>query len=331
MRWFGAGIALGVAALVSWSAPSALAVSGQSARPSSIVFGVHTVSTFSYDSGQLPENILLNPDGSEIISMLGSLVGQPPELVLVSPSGRSKVILTGQQGDTFAGLARGSAGTIYYNVVSSDASRSGVWSLLRDGSTRLISALPPGTYLNGLAINATGSTLYIADSLGSKIWTAPASGGPARVWLDSPALAPTAPEPDSLGANGLRFHDGAVWVSDTNQGTLMRVPVTAAGTAGPIDVVARGLVGIDDFNFLTDRSDVVFTALNAPGEVAVVYPDGTSKIVLTTADGLDSPSATAISGTKLFITDGGYGVAAPNDPELQSATISIAALRTGGH
>jgi hypothetical protein len=87
-------------------------------------------------------------------------------------------------------------------------------------------------------------------------------------------------------------------------------------------------VGIDDFNFLTDRSDVAFAALNAPGEVAVVYPDGTSKVVLTTADGLDAPSATAISGTKLFMTDGGYGVGAPNDPELQSATISIAALRT---
>jgi hypothetical protein len=87
-------------------------------------------------------------------------------------------------------------------------------------------------------------------------------------------------------------------------------------------------VGIDDFNFLTDRSDVLFAALNAAGEVAVVYPDGTSKIVLTTPDGLDAPSAIAISGTKLLITDGGYGVAAPNDPELQSATISIAALRT---
>ena len=63
----------------------------------------------------------------------------------------------------------------------------------------------------------------------------------------------------------------------------------------------------------------------------MVYPDGTAKIVLSTADGLDSPSATAISGTKLFITGGGYGAAAPNDPELQSATISIAALRTAEH
>ena len=106
------------------------------------------------------------------------------------------MILTGQQGDTFAGLARGSDGTIYYNVVSSDASRSGVWSLLPDGSTRLISALPPGTYLNGLAINATGSTLYVADSLGSKIWTAPASGGPARVWLATPPRShPLHPSP----------------------------------------------------------------------------------------------------------------------------------------
>ena len=64
------------------------------------------------------------------------------------------------------------------------------------------------------------------------------------------------------------------------------------------------------------------TRLSSDHEGAAQSPEPTA---------LAAPSATAISGTELFITDGGYGAAAPNDPELQSATISIAALRTAEH
>ncbi|WP_454860102.1 hypothetical protein [Promicromonospora soli] len=59
----------------------------------------------------------------------------------------------------------------------------------------------------------------------------------------------------------------------------------------------------------------------------MVYPDGTYKPVLTSADGLASPSATAVRGDRLYITDG--GVPEPHDPKLQIGTINIKALLAG--
>ena len=38
----------------------------------------------------------------------------------------------------------------------------------------------------------------------------------------------------------------------------------------------------------------------------MVYPNGARKTVLTSADGLASPTATVVRGQRLFITDGGF-------------------------
>ena len=46
--------------------------------------------------------------------------------------------------------------------------------------------------------------------------------------------------------------------------------------------------------------------------------------MLSAADGLASPTDTAIRGTRLYITDGGD--VAPHDSKLQEARINLAAL-----
>lgn len=95
----------------------------------------------------------------------------------------------------------------------------------------------------------------------------------------------------------------------------------------------HGLPNIDDLSFLTPHSDVVFAAQNGsssnngPDRVVVIYPNGTYKPVLTSTDGLASPSATAVRGDRLYITDG--GVPEPHDPKLQTATINFPALLAG--
>ena len=40
-----------------------------------------------------------------------------------------------------------------------------------------------------------------------------------------------------------------MWVSNTPLGTLLRVPIRPASSAGPIQAIATGLAGIDDFAF----------------------------------------------------------------------------------
>ena len=330
------GIALAVAATaaVLGSAPSASAGSGHS-YTGSVVTDVQTAATFDYAAGEIPENITLNPDGSMTLSLLGSCAvcerTHGPELMHVSASGTRTVLATGQVGEAISGNTRGDDGTVYYSVFApGDAARNGVYKLGQDGTPERIAALPVGTGPNGLAIDSTGTTLYIADSFGSTIWSVPVSGGSVTPWLTDAALAPVPTEALPIGANGLRFHNGALWVSNFNQGTLLQIPVTGSGAAGPVRLVAGGLPNIDDLSFLTPKSDVVFVAQNGsssqngPDRIVVVYPDGTYEAVLTSADGLASPSATAVRGNRLYITNG--GVPEPHDAKVQTGRINVPAL-----
>ncbi|MFI5477024.1 hypothetical protein ACIA6D_43615 [Streptomyces cacaoi] len=337
------GIALAVTATaaVLVSAPTASAWTGDGKQDSysgSIVTDVRTAATFDFAAGEIPENITANPDGSVTLSLLGSCAvcerTHGPQLMHISASGERTVLTSGQVGEAISGNTRGSDGSVYYSVwASGNAARNGVYTLGADGTPQRIAALPADAGPNGLAIDAAGRTLYIADSLKGIIWSVPVSGGSPTPWPTDAALAPVPTEALPIGANGLRFHNNALWVSNFNKGTLLRVPVTTTGAAGHIRLVTGGLPDIDDLSFLTPRSDVVFAAQNGsssqngPDRVVVIYPNGTYKPVLTSADGLASPSATAVRGDRLYITDG--GVPEPHDPKLQTARINFPALLAG--
>jgi sugar lactone lactonase YvrE len=330
MKRFSARAAIAVLiapTVVAAGATSAFGATSRDGGARPVITDVRTVATFDFAAGGQPESVTINPDGSLTVSLLGFLTGQPPQLVRISPSGQRTVLATGLAGEAIGGNVRGHDGTIYYNVLSADPSRSGIWRLLPGGIPARIGALPACAFLNGLTITADGRTLYSTDSLAGTVWTVPTAGGPVTAWLVDPALAPAQSGPGHFGANGVEFHDGAVWVSNTDRGTLLRVPVTATGAPGPIEVIAGDLAGVDDFEFPSACSDVAVVALNGQDEIAVVYPDGRTKIALSAADGLDSPTDIAIRGSRIFITDGGD--AAPHDAKVQSGRIDIAALLAG--
>ncbi|MGI5459628.1 SMP-30/gluconolactonase/LRE family protein [Streptomyces sp. CA-249302] len=312
------------ASAVLVSVPSAVAAATPTPQPQRVITDVRTVAAFDYAAGEIPENITVNPDRSVTLSMIGAAAGKAPALVRVSPSGHRTVLATSAQGDGITGNIRGKDGTVYYNVWSSSAARAGVWKIAPGKSPVRLAALPTDGLPNGMALDASGRTIYVADSLKSTVWAVPVAGGPAKAWLTNPALAPVTSEAVPFGANGLRFHKGAVWVSNLAQDSLLRIPVTGNGKPGSIRVVTRNIDGVDDFSFLSDRSDVVFAAQNAPDKVSVVYPGGTVKTVLTGADGLASPSATAVSDGRLYVTDGGLN--APHDAQLQRGKINASAL-----
>jgi len=318
-----------VAALVvPAAAVAAVAIAGTvpasaSAASGPVVTGVHTVASFDYAAGQQPESMTVNPDQSLTVSMLGYLNGQPPELLRISRSGQQTVLVTGNAGEAISGIIRARDGSVYYNMISADPARSGIWRLPPGGAPERIAATP-GAFLNGLTIDPVTQTLYACDSSNGTIWSVPASGGTGTRWLVSQALAPAQSGPGHLGVNGVEFHQGAVWASNTDNGTLLRIPVTGTGAPGPVQLAASGLTGIDDFKFLSSRSDIAFVPLNGPDAVAVVYPDGRSQVVLSAADGLTSPSDTYIKGTRLYIADSGR--LTPHDSQIQEARINIAAL-----
>lgn len=137
----------------------------------------------------------------------------------------------------------------------------------------------------------------------------PTAGGVPTAWSTAPELAPTG----FLGANGLKFHDGALWVTNLDRGTVLRVPVLRNGRAGRVRTEATGLPGIDDFAF-TGRGDRLLAALDGSSEVVLVEPHGTHTTVLTAADGLQNPTSIALRGDTAYVLSAAYVTA--QDPNL---------------
>jgi hypothetical protein len=265
------------------------------------------LATLALNYGQLPENIALASDGSVDVNFNGA-----NELANISPTGTITPLgslPTVPGGGTGTPLLKMpfSAGLVnnngaLYSVFSTGlASLNGVYLTLPDGTTSRIAPLPAGSLANGIAENFTTGTLYVTDSALGKVWTVSAGGGTPTTWASGPLLAGV----KGFGANGLKLHDGALYVSNTSQGTLLRIPVLKDGKAGPITVVAKGLPSIDDFAFIPGTNNVI-AALNFANEVAYVKANGTHTILLTVANGLENPSAVAISHSTVYITNADY-------------------------
>jgi sugar lactone lactonase YvrE len=158
--------------------------------------------------------------------------------------------------------------------------------------------------LNGLAADWGQDALYATDSNADTVWKISLKTGTASLWAQGAYLEPTAGE-GPIGANGIKVHDGAVWVSNTNRGTLLRIAIGAHGTAGGVTTVAQGLTAIDDFAF-TGHGNTVIAALDYTDEVAIVQPDGAHHIVLTATDGLSNPTSIAVRGSTVYVPSGAY-------------------------
>jgi sugar lactone lactonase YvrE len=212
------------------------------------------------------------------------------------------------------GIVRGPGGVLYFLYAAGTADLTGVWQLRPGGSPHRIAALPADAVPNGLAMD--DEFLYTTDSNNDVVWRVPVHGGTAMVWSKAPELMAPA---GSFGPNGLKVHHDAVWASNSARGTLLRIPITAHGTAGPVRTVASNLGVIDDFTFIGD-GDTVLAALNPANMIAVVHPDGTHSVVLTAAAGLQNPTSLAWRGNTVYVANAAYRTL--TDPNLLVAHIA---------
>ncbi|MGW0846626.1 hypothetical protein ACWD26_42205 [Streptomyces sp. NPDC002787] len=198
------------------------------------------------------------------------------------------------------GIARADDGTLYVTYATGTADLTGVWAVRPGGRPHRIAALPADGLPNGLALDQRTKKLYVTDSVHGVIYRLPACGGKATVWAKGKHLEPTA----FAGANGLKLHNGAVWATNLNKGTVLRIPVTAHGTAGRIQVRATGMPSIDDFAF-TGHGDTLLAARD-DNQVDLVRPNGTHTAVLTAADGLQTPTSIAVHGSTVYVPSAAY-------------------------
>ncbi|MFJ4670295.1 NHL repeat-containing protein [Kitasatospora purpeofusca] len=277
------------------------------------------VAHFDLSQGRQPENIAVEPDGSVDLTL--SFARQ---VVHLDRAGRLTVLAdmpvpahpaTPVIGAAaVSGLARAHDGTLYFAYATGTEDLTGIWRLCPGGEPERIAALPANSLPNGLALDERAGVLYSADSALGLVRVVPTAGGTPVVWSDDARLKPTV----AFGANGLKVHRDAVWVGNTDTGSLLRIPIGPDGSAGPVEVRADGLAGLDDFAFV-GIGDELIAALNTSSEAVYLRGDGTRHTVLDASDGLSNPTSVGIRGDRVYVPSAAFY--SRSDPNLLAAKL----------
>jgi len=150
--------------------------------------------------------------------------------------------------------------------------------------------------------------LFVSDSFEANIVKVAPDGSTSSVWVSSPLLAVQGFPP--FGANGVAFDRDQknMYVANTSNDTIVRIPVLDDGSAGTPVVFAAGgdatgvLDGADGIMF--DATGNLYVCANQANEIQVLAPDGTlvKRYKGLGANALDFPASLVFNGHDLYVT-----------------------------
>ena len=180
-----------------------------------------------------------------------------------------------------------------------------------NGAATLFAAIPGGAAAgpNALTFDDAGN-VYVSDSFQGAIWRISPGGGSAVQWASSPLLTTTGVPP--FGANGIAFNRArdAMFVANTGNDTIVKIPVGAGGEAGTPQVFVNSVNGAD--GLILDDDDNLYVAANQADEIVVLDPTGRVIAKLGDFDGVDRhgaprgllfPASLVRSGQFLYVTN----------------------------
>ena len=271
---------------------------------------VEVVASFSEQAGQDPEGLTIDKTGNTFVSMsgLGQLWKFPAGSTTPTIFGSIPGIVPGPDFGLL-GLVTDSIGNVYGAVQAASPDVNGVWRFDRvTGEATRLAGTSAIMIANGLTFDKRGN-LYITDSRLGAIWRVP-PGSAAEVWLQDPLLTGDGSLGVFLGANGIAFRHGFLYVTNTERRTLLTVPVGVDGTAGAPTVFTSFGTGFNPDGLALDVFGDAYVAMNVQNTIMRVAPDG-SQDVVAAGSPLDFPSSVA------------FGTARGNRRDLFAVNFSI--------
>lgn len=231
-----------------------------------------------------------------------------------------------------AGLAVDAPGNVYGTVVSFNPDANGVWKF--DRKTGEATKAPGSEAIalaNAIAFDKRGN-MYVTDSVIGAVWRIPKMGGPAEPWLVHDTLEglniiPDVPVP--IGANGIVYRQGALYVSNTEQGSIVKIPIGPNGDPGTPSVVLldAAIFGID--GIALDVHGDIYAAIIAQSAVKKISmrPNVTVEILGAGLPVLDASSVAFGTGkgmrSTLYVVNYGVFSQAEFDPKPRPAILAF--------
>jgi sugar lactone lactonase YvrE len=260
-----------------------------------------TVTSFNPGGFQLPEGVVVRNEMAYVsLAPLGTILRVTPQGIT---STYAQVPPGGNDGYTL-GMAFDSQDNLFVTQTKNvpDAGVTpGVYKIPANHDGGLVSA-PFATdallsFPNAIALDGAGNLLVSDSASGVVAKVTPA--GAVSTWKSDPELsgspACAAPLPFPIGANGIVFTPGAVYVANTAKGSIVKVVVDGSGNAGAASTVIKDCqyVGLDGLAIDTDGT-LLATQNGAPGRVLRVTQAGVVT-VLGQAAPLDGPASIALA------------------------------------
>jgi hypothetical protein len=305
-------LAMKIAAAAFTSAATTGAAVSPVAAATAPVSNARVLIHYSLAAGDRPENVTAVPGGD-----FYDTLSQAARVERVTPQGRRSIVTSLPKPPDggintpvlhfqfLSGIVRMPDGTLYLGYATGTNNLTGIWRVRPGGTPRRVIALGAKSMPNGMALDPRTDEIYFADSTLGIIWRFSAKGGPLDLtkWAAGAKLGPGS-GPYGLGVNGLKVHGNAVWTSNSDQRTLLRIPIQPNGTAGAIETKLTGSA-IDDFIFIGRSNDIV-AALDPANEVALIKPNFSYSIVLGPSDGLEGPTSAVIINGKLYVMSAAF-------------------------
>ncbi|MCJ1335957.1 hypothetical protein MMC09_001231 [Bachmanniomyces sp. S44760] len=186
--------------------------------------------------------------------------------------------------------------------------------------------VPEALFLNGSAVLNTAKGLFlVADSIVGAVFAIDTQTATVKKWLQHQALNKVSEDPNYPGVNGIKMHNGYLYLSNTEARTFLRASLTEAGDAiGSVEVVHDKRL-FDDFAF--DAEGSAYLTTHIFNSVVKVRSDGApSRIAGGPDDAVVAGTTTVAFGrtpqdeTTLYVTTNG-GMTNPVHGKLEPARL----------
>jgi sugar lactone lactonase YvrE len=182
------------------------------------------------------------------------------------------------------GLAFDEAGSLWVTGSTMKAPPGHVWKVSADGAVRNWADIPDATFLNGCDLHPNGRQLLVCESRASRVLAIDLQEpGKWSVWLEDALLAPASIQSPVPGANGIKFRGGIAYMTVSGQSLIVRAPLRADGSAGPVETVWRDMLG-DDFAF--GESGSLYVTTHPMQSLVQIDPAGKRKTIAGPEEGM---------------------------------------------